>query len=532
MHERSWSDEPPPDGPAGHSAHRRHGVPLTPLPASDESRVRDRSVDPRPRPDWTDEGTALFDVRRIAPRGRAGPPEASVEDTGILYWPGTSRRNPDRSRRAPNLDPHDPGARPYPAEPLSPRPNRFPRDASPARPVDPGAGRYPAGPRSRWSRATGWITAHWGGASRIPNLPVIAVAVAAVLALAAGIALVLVPSERGVPTAAGASAPVGGVVPTAQPAPTPQLPVSTVPRVARATTTGLFPTGVAAHSLEQANTWADFRGRPNDVVIMYTGRGSWNAITSPWIGHNTATFAGFTGTWVITQPLFPDSGPQKGNLVSCAAGAYDSYWRKFGRWLVAQGRGDSFVRLGWEFNGLWFAWAATDPQHWIQCFRHASAAIKATSPTVRIDWNLNAHGSTTPVGAFDLYPGDQYVDVIGVDSYDQYPPSPTAAAFDDQCNGDAGLCQVITFARTHNKLFSVPEWGVVSQQGSKAGRSGAAGGDNPVYVQKMYETFFRNADILAYEAYFSDAEPDNVRSSLVDPNLNPASAATYQRLWR
>ncbi|MCK9923538.1 beta-mannanase [Frankia sp. AgPm24] len=380
-----------------------------------------------------------------------------------------------------------------------------------------------------------WITAHWGGASRIPNLPIIAVAVAVVLALAAGIALVLVPSGRE-NVAAPAPGAGTGVARTEQPRPAepsaaPTAVAAGVQRVARATTSGLFATGVAAHSLEQANAWAAFRGRPNDVVVMYTERSSWGAITSPWVGRGTSTFAGYAGTWVLTQPLFPDSGPQKGNLASCAAGDYDSYWRQFGRWLVAQGRGDSFVRLGWEFNGLWFAWAATDPQNWIQCFRHASSAIRSTSPTVRIDWNLNAHGSTTPVGAFDLYPGDQYVDVIGVDSYDQYPPSPTAAAFDDQCNGDAGLCQVITFARTHNKLFSVPEWGVVSQQGSKAGRSGAAGGDNPVYVQKMYDTFYHNADILAYEAYFSDAESDNVRSSLVNPNLNPASAVTYQRLW-
>ncbi|CAO5181205.1 hypothetical protein FAIPA1_40065 [Frankia sp. AiPs1] len=382
------------------------------------------------------------------------------------------------------------------------------------------------------ARATAWITAHWGGVSRVPHLPVIAVAVAMLLVLTAFTALLLAPSGQGdsgtLAPGTASAAPPGTAE---QPATTTSIPASTVPRAARAATTGPFPTGVAAHSLAQANAWADFRGRPNDVVVMYTDRSSWSAITSPWIGRGTSTFAGFAGTWVITQPLFPDSGPQRGNLTDCAAGSYDSYWRQFGRWLVAQGRGDSFVRLGWEFNGLWFAWAATDPQAWVQCFQHASVAVRSTSPSVRIDWNLNAHGSTTSVEAFDLYPGDRYVDVIGVDSYDQYPSSPTAAAFDDQCNGDAGLCQVITFARTHNKLFSVPEWGVVSRQGTKAGRVGAAGGDNPVYMQKMYETFVQNADILAYEAYFSDSAMDNVRSSLVNPDLNPASAAVYQRLW-
>ncbi len=389
----------------------------------------------------------------------------------------------------------------------------------------------------RRARAASWITAHWGGnASRLPHLPVIAVSVAAVLTLVAVTALLLVPSGSD-----GGSDPIAttagqGASPTGQPGtaarPTQSgVPAAAVPQVQRAATTGLFPTGVAAHTLAQANAWARFRGRPNDVIVMYTDRSSWSDVTNPWMGRSASTFSGYAGTWVITQPLFPDSGPEKGNLADCAAGNYDAKWRQFGRWLVNMGRGDSFVRLGWEFNGLWFAWSATDPQQWIQCFRNASSAIRATSPKVRIDWNLNAHGSTTPVGAFDLYPGDQYVDVIGIDSYDQYPPSPTYADFDNQCNGDAGLCQVITFARTHHKLFSVPEWGVVSQQGTKAGRGGAAGGDNPAYMEKMYETFSRNADILAYEAYFPDAEEGNVRSSLVNPDLNPASAAVYQRLW-
>ncbi|WP_279354714.1 glycosyl hydrolase [Frankia canadensis] len=411
-----------------------------------------------------------------------------------------------------------------------------PRDRSAlretARPA-PSAARLETDGGSGRSRAAAWITAHWGGASRVPHLPVIAVAVAVVLTLVAVTALLLVPSRHADPDAVA----TGTVAPQS---PTPgataapgaaAAPASTVPRVARAATTGPFPSGVAAHTLAEANTWATFRGRPNDVVVMYTDRSSWNSLTSPWMGGSASTFAGFSGTWVITQPLFPDSGPEKGNLADCAAGDYDAHWRQFGRWLVNMGRGDSFVRLGWEFNGLWFAWAATDPQQWIQCFRHASSAIRAASPKARIDWNLNAHGSSTPVGAFDLYPGDQYVDVIGIDSYDQYPASPTYADFDAQCNGDAGLCQAITFARIHNKLFSVPEWGVVSQQNTKAGRAGAAGGDNPVYVEKMYETFTHNADILAYEAYFPDSEINNVRSSLVSPNLNPAAAAVYRRLW-
>jgi hypothetical protein len=324
---------------------------------------------------------------------------------------------------------------------------------------------------------------------------------------------------------------VGGAGAAADPVPNGGVVPGGPARVPRAKTSGVFPSGVTAGRMAEVRAWEAYRGSPVDVVVTYSDRSSWKTIISPWMGSGTERFSGFRGDWVISQPLFPESGPEKGNLADCAAGAYNAKWHAFGRWLVAHGRGDSFVRLGWEFNGLWFAWAATDPAHWIQCFRNASSSIKTESPRVRIDWTMNAHSSATPVDAFSLYPGDDSVDVVGIDPYDMYPPSLDAATFDRQCYGTDGLCQVVAFARLHNKLFSVPEWGVVGQSGTRAGSLGQAGGDNPLYIEKMHQVFMRNADILAYEAYFNDDKMGNVRSSLANPVLHPLASAAYSRLW-
>lgn len=278
--------------------------------------------------------------------------------------------------------------------------------------------------------------------------------------------------------------------------------------------------------MAEANAWAAYRGTPVDVIVTYTDRDGWDGIVNPWMGGRT--FANYRGDLSISVPLFPEKGREKGNLVDCAAGEYNSHWRQFGRWLVGQGRGDSFVRLGWEFNGNWFAWrASANPTAYVRCFQNASSSIKATSPSVRIDWNLNAHGPDFE--AFSIYPGDEYVDVIGIDTYDQYPPSRTVAQFDEQCEAVDGLCQVIDFARARSKLFSVPEWGVVSQQNTKAGLNG--GGDNPVFIRQMHEIFMKNADILAYEAYFSEDLAGNVRSSLHNPVTHPTASAVYRDLW-
>jgi beta-mannanase len=139
---------------------------------------------------------------------------------------------------------------------------------------------------------------------------------------------------------------------------------------------------------------------------------------------------------------------------------------------------------------------------------------------------MTAHRDRIPdgsAGVWDVYPGDSYVDVVSIDAYDFFPASVTQKIWDTQCNFQSGLCSVIKFAREHRKPFAVPEWGLV--------RSSGGGGDNPFFIQKMYEVFAANADILAYEAYYNNAEPDNVRSSLYEPVLNPDSGKRYRELF-
>jgi hypothetical protein len=274
--------------------------------------------------------------------------------------------------------------------------------------------------------------------------------------------------------------------------------------------------GLNAGTMAQANAWSSFRGTPVNVVVTFSDRSSWSTMTSPWVGSN---FASFNGTWVISQPFFPTN---QGSIAACAAGSYSSQWQQFGRWLVGQGRGNSIIRLAWEFNGNWFPWStANDPKNWVSCWRQVVTAVRSTSPTTRFDWAMNAHSS----GAFDYYPGDDYVDIVGIDSYDMWPPSPDEASWDSQCNATEGLCSVIAFARAHGKKFSVPEWAVVSSPSNKGG------GDNPFYIQKMYDTFSANADVLSYQSYFNDSASGNVESSLVNPDQNPKAAALYAQLF-
>jgi hypothetical protein len=280
------------------------------------------------------------------------------------------------------------------------------------------------------------------------------------------------------------------------------------------------PTLDAAH----AEAFCTARGRPCGVAHTYTDRSSYTEMTigTAWTFDN---YASFDGPLVVSQGLVPTGG--ENDMAGCAAGRFDSNWRNFGTLMNATGRADSVVRLGWEFNESTMPWRGTDPSVYIACFRHAATAIRATDPEVLIDWTINAHH--TPSGlcggvSTNCYPGDAYVDIIGIDNYDHYPWSPTKAVFDRTASRPEGLNWLYAFAQTHHKPFSVGEWGV------------ASGHDNPDYITWMHSWFAAHARDLAYEAYFTNCDAGGVQSSLFDTHpgcrRNIRSAERYEALFR
>jgi hypothetical protein len=293
--------------------------------------------------------------------------------------------------------------------------------------------------------------------------------------------------------------------------------------VPRAVGTGVrWVSGANGNFPAEIEPWAAWTGRPVDLAVIFVGRETWQTVESDDWPLSAFSRDQWAGQISVAVPLWPDSG---GNERDCATGDYDQYWHRFGVNLLRYGRGDAIVRLGWEFNGDWYDWYPRDVDTWKTCYQRTVTAIRSVAPDVRIDWTMTMHRDTLPGGGdvWSAYPGDAYVDIIGIDYYDMSPPAPDEDTWDQLCTAPSGLCTVIAAARAHGKTFSVPEWGVASGSGG--------GADNPFFVEKMYDTFRANAGVLAYEAYYSNAEPDNVRSSLHDPDLNPASASTYLRLF-
>jgi hypothetical protein len=257
-------------------------------------------------------------------------------------------------------------------------------------------------------------------------------------------------------------------------------------------------------SVEAFCTW---RGRDCEVAHVYTDRTSWQAMTrgTGWTFDN---FAGFPGQLVVSQGLLPEG--HNADLAACAAGAHDQDWRDFGTLMVQKGRAASVVRLGWEFNATFMPWGATDTKLWKACYRHAALAIRSTNPSVILDWTINSHGTPSEICggvSTNCYPGDDVVDIIGIDNYDMAPSASSSADFDRIAAAPDGLTWIYNFAKRHGKKFSVGEWGVAP--GSKHNRSG----ENPPFIRWMHAWFAAHAADLAYEAYFNDCAAD-VESNL------------------
>jgi hypothetical protein len=267
---------------------------------------------------------------------------------------------------------------------------------------------------------------------------------------------------------------------------------------------------------EDFGTW---RGAAPDVALTYTYRGNWDEIIRMPRVYERWSDLPPNLTLVISVAMIPDTGA---TLVECARGAYDAKWRAFGRGLAAAGLADrTVIRLGWEFNGLWVPWAARKPKHYAACWRHIHRSAEIAAPELLWDWCVNRGISSVGIDPRKSYPGDRFVDIIGVDSFDGYPPATTDAGWKEQAESKFGLQFWADYARRHRKGFSVPEWAVYS--GRDWGRN--AGGDNRRYIARMFSFFRRNADVLTYETYFNESDP--YAATAVE--VNPRAAKEYRR---
>jgi len=122
-------------------------------------------------------------------------------------------------------------------------------------------------------------------------------------------------------------------------------------------------------------------------------------------------------TPIVSVELWNWHGP-KAELADIVDGRYDTYFRTWARDAKTHGK-RILWRFGFEFNGDWFTWGG-NPKRFVAAWRHVHAIFRdAGAHNVEWVWSPNVVScpNTPENDLHAYYPGDAFVDWIGVDGY-------------------------------------------------------------------------------------------------------------------
>ncbi len=317
-----------------------------------------------------------------------------------------------------------------------------------------------------------------------------------------------------------------------------------------------------ATATAKVNAFAAWIHRPGIWAEDFMDDSSWGSIANP----NWQTVP--WGKWAKARPgrrlilsvtLLPGpwngSGPMAGtiavkkpvSLKDGAAGAYNNYFKSLAENLVAHGLGNSILRLGWEFNGGWYAWrAGGSPRAFAAYWRQIVKTMRAVHGGQHLQFCWNPSVGYLQFPAEEAWPGRKYVNYIGLDIYDQcwlkgtypWPKNATSAqilarqkrAWNKKLmRGNHGIAYWIIFAKRHHRPLAVPEWGVDNRS------DGHGGMDDPYFIKQMYKFMANPANHVAWDSYFEFRAPDGDHQ--ISPGLGhyktefPKSAAEFQKLF-
>jgi beta-mannanase len=255
---------------------------------------------------------------------------------------------------------------------------------------------------------------------------------------------------------------------------------------------------------------------------------TWADWANPWITSRTdAPFVAWVAAdptrhqLIDTQNLIPDQEGTNANWTAdCATGDYNTYATQFATNMIAAGFGYSVIRLGAEMNGNWeidsLGTTVAEWQQWGQCFAQEVTAMRAVPGAhFLFEWNVNEGYRDIPLA--DYYPGNAYVDLVGISLYDQsrypLPPVGSPGRWHALVSEPMGLSEIYAFAAQHEKPLSIPEWGTVTTQG-----------DDGNYVADV-GAFVASHDV-AYQAWLDSGAPTIYPLSRTEA---PQSVASYVR---
>lgn len=340
--------------------------------------------------------------------------------------------------------------------------------------------------------------------------------------------------------ASGEDAPVAAPTPTSSAAAGPKVTATTPVNGTVTWKSGVWSGG----SLAEQKEFATWRDRKLGTALYFGPQESWEALTNA--DYLTSEYKKDRSVLpVLSYAMWPAT--ERGGLPKnathvqvgkavfprAAAGEFDKYWKQLAESLVSGGLPNAVIRPGWEFNGTFYDWSATGDTGAAQYAEYFRRIVRAMRSVPGADFSFSWCMVQERAGSLDLekaYPGDDFVDDIGFDVYNQL--------FKANLNHEQqwqnlksgikyGLDWQLAFAKAHGKPVSYPEWAGFTRAGNRG-----SGGDDALFIRNMFAWMVAHPP--AYENYFNfdDLDPGSKYGIFGPTSLMPRSGEAYQRFWK
>src|SRR5664279_346392 len=192
------------------------------------------------------------------------------------------------------------------------------------------------------------------------------------------------------------------------------------------------------------DTYIDYSVQPSDWgnSAAYSAAGIHNENAIPCVG----------------IPMAISGDDADSDFKAIASGAWDSGLNNTFQQYVDHGINTFYIRPAWEMNGSWYPWSVTPSNagDFVSAFQHiADVAHSFSGASIQVVWNPGY--VTDNVSYQSIYPGNQYVDSIGIDTYGAASGVPDTAPFDASTNPtNFTLKDAIAMSIADGKPLSLP----------------------------------------------------------------------------
>jgi hypothetical protein len=270
------------------------------------------------------------------------------------------------------------------------------------------------------------------------------------------------------PTATPEPEPTPEPTPEPEPAPAPEPTVTAEPE--RSIAHGIYIPRVPA-DMGKLDQFASTAGNEPTLVMWYQ---SWRFDRDPnWTQFQPAlveSVASYGAVPMITWEPWGGPGNDESDykLSNITRGDFDNYIDSWATGIANYGE-PVYLRFAHEMNGSWYPWSASENGNnsadYVAAWRYVHDRFAAAGATnVEWVWSPNTHYSgATPLT--ELYPGDAYVDWVGVSVYNFGTSRPgfSWTPFQELYDPTHEIITSIT-----NKPLMIAEMGSVEEGGDKA----------------------------------------------------------------